>query len=383
MLTRSGAQASFTHRRRIFAGSPGFEFIRVALLCGLLGACHDASRTTTPTAPAPTSPSPLVDTQTTTAANAAPEPKSSESRVTAPSVAATSAQPRSATPSVATGASPDADSSTSPAKPTLPVPLGTCLEEPTGIAGQWQVRKVTYAAGKPSFVPKYFRGVSFGGNGLIAWHDGCNQHMGRYRFNGEQMTIDDLESTLVGCDDEDDIGLHETTRFELSGDRMKLFTPTQTYELGRDTTSVLTRSAWSLFAITNRQTGESTNVDRFRLDYGQLLLETEEDKHFKFVDLDYTELTGSVDIEKPHAIRMRWSPTSQHLLKTKIPTEAPLPDANQNYAKTKESFPTSWAHRLELDRVTSFCVVESTAKHSPRVVLELRSDRAIYTFAPR
>lgn len=197
------------------------------------------------------------------------------------------------------------------------------------------------------------------------------------------MTIADLESTMVGCDEEDDIGLHTTARFKLAGDELTLFTPTQTYKLGRNTASVLTRSGWSLFAITNRQTGEFTNVDRFRLDYNQLLLETEADKQFKFIDLDYTELTGSVKVKKPHALEMRWSPTSQRLLQNKVPKSAPLPDANQDYANTRESFPTSWAHLLELDRISSFCVVESTAKNSPRIVLELRSDRHIYTFAPR
>lgn len=57
--------------------------------------------------------------------------------------------------------------------------------------------------------------MKFGPGGLISGSIGCNRYYGTYHYEGEILTLNNLESTARNCDDTEGIGELEDHYFEL------------------------------------------------------------------------------------------------------------------------------------------------------------------------
>ncbi len=254
---------------------------------------------------------------------------------------------------------------------------------------KWEFKEVQYKDGRPSFVPQRYSGVTLGANGGIGWSDGCNSLGSQYRIEGNTFSIGPrINTTLMGCSFEiEDVHYEQVTHYQLEGRTLYLHTPSQVYVLEKFPYSKMSLNAWSLYSITDRQTGEEFIVDRFRTDYYHLLFRVEEDARFHFTDLDREEFTGSLHVEGETIRDMAYDHASQDRLRRKPEQQDYLTDRTQGYQKTTEKYPTTYAHQLNWEAVRSFQVVVGTVKEETEerttMMLELSSDTQLYRFIPR
>jgi heat shock protein HslJ len=254
---------------------------------------------------------------------------------------------------------------------------------------KWDLKEVRYKDGRQPFVPQRYSGFTLYANGGISWSDGCNHLGSQYRIEGNTFSIGPrINTTLIGCSFEiEDVHYEQATHYQLEGSTLYLHTPSQVYVLEKFPYSRMSLNAWSLYSITDQQTGEEFNVERFRTEYRHLLFRVEKDNLFHFTDLDWEEFTGSLQIEGEAIRGMAYDQASQDRLRSKPEQKDYLTDNTQRYQKTKEKYPTTYAHQLNWEAVISFKVLEGTVKiggeERTTVILELYSDTQIYRFIPR
>jgi len=266
-------------------------------------------------------------------------------------------------------------------------------QEESNVAGEliykWDLKEVRYKNGRQSFVPQRYSGFTLCANGGIGWSDGCNHLGSQYRIEGNTFSIGPrINSTLIGCSFEiEDVHYEQATHYQLEGNTLYLHTPLQVYVLEKFPYSRMSLSAWSLYSITDRQAGEEFNAERFRTEYHHLLFRVEKDNLFHFTDLDREEFSGSLQLEGEVIRDMAYDQASQDRLRSKPEQQDYLADNTQRYQKTKEKYPTTYAHQLNWEAVSSFAVLEGTVKiggeERTTMILELYSDTQIYRFIPR
>jgi heat shock protein HslJ len=254
---------------------------------------------------------------------------------------------------------------------------------------KWELKEVRYKNGRKPFVPQRYSGFTLYANGGIGWSDGCNHLGAQYRIEGNKFSIGPrINTTLIGCSFEiEDVHYEQAIHYQLEGRTLYLHTTSQVYVLEKFPYSRLSLNAWSLYSITDRQTGEEFNVDRFRTGYHHLLFRVEKDSIFRFTDLDGEEFTGSLQVEDEAIRGMAYDQASQDRLHSKPEQQDYLADSTQRYQKTKEKYPTTYAHQINWEAVSAFKVLEGTvtieAEERKTMILELSSDTQIYRFIPR
>jgi heat shock protein HslJ len=254
---------------------------------------------------------------------------------------------------------------------------------------KWDLKEVRYKDGRPPFVPQRYGGVTLTANGRIGWSDGCNHLDSQYRIEGNRFSIGPrINTTLMACSFEiEDVHYELVTHYQLEGHTLYLHTPWEVYVLEKFPYSRMSLNAWSLYSITHRQTGEEFNVERFRTEYHHLLFRVEKDNLFYFTDLDREEFSGSLKLEGEVIRGMAYDQASQDRLRSKPEQQDYLADNTQHYQKTRETYPSTYAHQLNWEAVSSFAVLKGTVKiggeERTTVILELYSDTQIYRFIPR
>ena len=255
---------------------------------------------------------------------------------------------------------------------------------------KWELKEVQYKDGRKHFVPERYGGFTLHADGGIAWSDGCNFLFTSYTIEGQTIRIGAPASTMRGCPFEiEDVHYEQATHYELQGQTLLLHTPSQVYVLERFPYSRLSLNPWSLYSITDRRTGEVFNVGRFRTEYSQLFLSIESDESFRFIDLDWEEFTGSLQIEGNAILTMGYDRASRERLREKPEQQDYLPDNTQGYRHTIEQYPTTYAHKIDWDALESFRVFEGTLRDSAlnenveTTFLEFYSDTQIYKFISR
>jgi hypothetical protein len=84
---------------------------------------------------------------------------------------------------------------------------------------------------------------------------------------------------------------------------------------------------------------------------------------------------------------MAYDQASQDRLRSKPEQQDYLADNTQRYQRTKEKYPTTYAHQLNWEAMSSFKVLEGRVKleaeEKTTMILELYSDTQTYRFIPR
>lgn len=253
-----------------------------------------------------------------------------------------------------------------------------CVEEPNeGILGEWEGVMLNYGDGRP---PAPIEGVelAFSPGGYVGWDDGCNAHGGKYSLKGNSMVVREAAFTEVKCDGAIP-NLAQATAFQVDGRNLVLSAGDERYVFRRNPYSVLTRRPWSLFSITELETGETRKVDQLRLSYAQLLMEADADRRFTFTDFDYAQWSGSMTVgPAAHAVVLDWDQTSHRALETRRRwARRPTPQRVNN------PYPLGVAAELDLAQVAAFCLVETGSWLESPVMLEMRGEKYVYTWSPR
>jgi hypothetical protein len=220
--------------------------------------------------------------------------------------------------------------------------------------------------------------VGFSPGGYAGWDDGCNVYGGKYVLQGNRLAFGLIESTEVACE-----GplprLSRVTGVAFEGPAMVLSTPGEQYVFRRNPYSVLTRRQWSLFSITDLETGETKGVEQFRLEYQQLLMETKADARFTFTDFDYSKWSGSMTVGPAvHALELAWDDRTTAALETRRRLAK-----HREIQRASTPYPLGVAAELDLTQVGAFCLVERPSTFGPSLMLELRGNRYVYTWSPR
>lgn len=269
-----------------------------------------------------------------------------------------------------------------------PVAKRAPREPVADLAHKWLLKEVRYTDGRPSFTPQTYGGVTLDKQGRIFWSDGCNSIGGMYAITGDQFSVSDVAGTLVHCEAKvEDVEYTSVVRYELDGTRLRLVTPTQIYLLERFPYSPMSEHPWSLYSITEIATGETLNVDRFRMDYYQLYLSVQEDRTFEFLDLDGASFTGTLRVTGEGAVQLALDAASQARLGRRPVQRAPLTDSTIGYQKTKLPYLTTYAQEVDWSAIQSFGLSELAVTQASVTqeteVLDLRSKTHVYRFIPR
>jgi heat shock protein HslJ len=261
---------------------------------------------------------------------------------------------------------------------------------PSALIYKWELKEVRYTDGQPPFVPHSYSGVTLSPSGGIGWSDGCNYLSSQYRIEGQTFIIGpDLRSTLMACPsvEEEDVNYAQVTHYELDGHTLYLHTPSQVYILERFPYSPLSLHPWSLYSIVDQQTRAECNVERFRTEYHHLFFRVEEDRRFHFTDLDREEFSGTLQLAGEAIHDMEYDHDSEERVRGKPEQQDYLVDNTQDYQKTADRYPTTYAQRLHWEAVKSFKVGEGTLPIEEGVrttsMLDLYTDTQIYRFLPR
>ncbi|WP_437940952.1 hypothetical protein [Sorangium sp. So ce341] len=340
-----------------------------AALRGLVAAALLACSGDRPPAQAPVSPAP-------TAPSAPP--------------AGTATSNAAAAPAPATGV--DADAEDEDAEDPLRegvAPKSGGPKVPPELVDRWELKQVRYKDGRKPFVPKLHGGFTLSTDGLFRWTDGCNYLSMLARAEAGKITLGpEVTSSLLGCNfTVEDVHYGRATYYRLEKRTLYLHTPSQIYVLERFPYSRLSAHGWSLHSIKDRQSGAVLTLDRFRTEGHALRLRIEKDSAFHFTDLDRDTFTGSLKVEGGAIRGMAYDHASKERLRNKPVRWGHLKDTTRDYRQTKKKYPTTVAHQIDWEAVTSFKVYEGTVKRGSEAweteILELVSDRQIYRFIPR
>lgn len=268
------------------------------------------------------------------------------------------------------------------ARPVAPLAqdsrFAPCVEEPSeGIFGEWEGVAINYADGRPPVSIERAE-LAFSPGGYVGWDDGCNAHGGKYAVKGNAVAVKDEAFTQVLCEGAIP-DLTRVTAFALEGQKLVLTASGERYVFRRNPYSVLTRRPWSLFSITELETGETRKVDQFRMTYGQLLMVADADERFTFTDFDHAQWSGSMTVgPAQHAVVLAWDQPSSRALEVRRrwarrPTSQPR----------NNPYPLGLAAELDLGQVAAFCLVENVSWYESPLMLEMRGEKYVYTWSPR
>lgn len=267
------------------------------------------------------------------------------------------------------------------ARPVAPLAedsrFAPCVEEPSeGVLGEWEGVAIRYADGRPT-VPLHRVEIVFSPS-YVGWGDGCNVQRGRYLLLRDRLVFDRVQSTDVACDGAVP-NLLDVDTVAFDGSQLILSAPGEHYVFRRKPYSVLTRRAWSLFSITDVETGETQKVDQLRRDQAQLLMVTEADARFTFTDVDYSKWSGTMTVGlATHAVELAWDNRTRTAFEIRRRVAK-----RREIEGTADRKPPQIAARLDWTQVGAFCLVEHESIYGPSLMLELRGDRYVYTWSPR
>ena len=230
------------------------------------------------------------------------------------------------------------------------------------IFSRWDIKKVIYKDGGKSFVPKTYGGITFvkGDPITVRWHDGVNWVGATAEIDGDKIRIKGMGSTMIGSTMKiEDVHYGKVTSYKIDGDKLELYTPTQTYLMERYPYSKMSEYGWSLASITENKTKKSLNVDRFRGSYRSLYFRADKDKTFTFYDLDREEFSGTMKVEGDKILGMELDENSRKRAKDKPVTHSRLSDRSKGYKKTTNEYPTAYVKEMDFGSINRYEIVNN------------------------
>ena len=102
-------------------------------------------------------------------------------------------------------------------------------ESSASLSGSWKLSDYGPAAAPTPAVPDTEAGIAFNNDGTVTGNSGCNGFGGNYTVEGDQVTFDQITSTLMACDDprmaqEDTVHqvLTDTATYKIEGNTLTI-----------------------------------------------------------------------------------------------------------------------------------------------------------------